>query len=68
MDRNEILKSTKKMKAKKHYENGRIFVYVEENGVTDCISFSSEAQMRRLGQCLIDLARIGGSEVKIGKD
>ena len=29
------------------------------------ITFTSEKQMRRAGQCLIDLARIGGSEVKI---
>ena len=29
------------------------------------IMFASEKQMRRAGQCLIDLARIGGSEVEI---
>lgn len=29
------------------------------------ITFTSEQQMRRAGQCLIDLARIGGNEVEI---
>ena len=29
------------------------------------ITFTSEKQMRRAGQCLIDLARIGGNEVEI---
>lgn len=54
------------MKATKHYEAGRVFVYIEdENGATDCISFSNEQQMRRLGECLIDLARIGGSTIEI---
>lgn len=53
------------MKATKHYENGRIYVYVEENGVRDCIAFQNEQQMRRLGECLKDLARIGGNTVEI---
>ena len=29
------------------------------------IRFKNEKQMRRAGQCLIDLARIGGNEVEI---
>lgn len=29
------------------------------------IMFANETQMRRAGQCLIDLARIGGNEVEI---
>ena len=38
--------------------------------ISDCthsqeITFTSEKQMRRAGQCLIDLARIGGNEVEI---
>ena len=38
--------------------------------IADCshsqeITFTSEKQMRRAGQCLIDLARIGGNEVEI---
>ncbi len=53
------------MKATKHYENGRIYVYVEENGVRDCISFRSEQQMWRLGECLKDLSRTGGESVEI---
>lgn len=55
------------MKATKHYEGGRIYVYVEEDDVTDCITFDSEQQMRRLGECLTDLARIGGGVVEIKK-
>ncbi len=54
------------MKATKHYENGRIFVYVEDGDARDCISFSSERQMQQLGECLRDLARIGGTSVEIG--
>lgn len=54
-----------KMKATKHYEGGRIFVYIEENGIKDCITFRSEQQMARLGECLRDLARIGGNSVEI---
>lgn len=53
------------MKCTKHYENGRIYVYCEENGARDCISFSSEQQMARLGECLKDLARTGGNQVEI---
>ena len=29
------------------------------------IRFKNEKQMRRAGECLIDLARIGGNEVEI---
>lgn len=54
------------MKCTKHYEGGRVYVYVEkEEGVTDCISFKSEKEMKRLGECLTDLARIGGTTVEI---
>lgn len=38
--------------------------------IADCshtqeITFTSEKQMRRAGECLIDMARIGGNEVEI---
>ncbi len=54
------------MKAKKHYEQG-IQVYVSEGDWNACITFRSEQQMHRMGQCLSDLARIGGTEVTIGE-
>lgn len=53
------------MKAKKHYINGMVYVTIEEGEHFDCISFDDEKQIRRAGQCLIDLARIGGNVVEI---
>jgi hypothetical protein len=57
-------------------ENGDVYVTKAYNQygiralVSTCsqsgeITFTSEKQMRRAGQCLIDLARIGGNEVEI---
>ena len=56
-------------------ENGDVYVskaytYGIRALVSTCshsqeITFTSEKQMRRAGQCLIDLARIGGNEVEI---
>ena len=57
-------------------ENGDVYVtkaytqYGIRALITSCtysqeITFTSEKQMRRAGQCLIDVARIGGSEVEI---
>lgn len=40
-------------------------LYVEEGSVQTCITLDSDAQMRRLGQCLIDLERTGSREVSI---
>jgi hypothetical protein len=53
------------MKARKHYINGMVCVTIEEGEHFDGISFDDEKQMRRAGQCLVDLARIGGNEVEI---
>lgn len=52
------------MIARKHFEGGRVFVYLTARRTT-ILSFESEDEMRRAGQCLIDLARIGGNEVEI---
>lgn len=54
------------MKVTKHYENDHVMLYVEEDGVQTCITLESDKQMRRLGQCLIDLYRTDGREVIIG--
>ena len=42
-------------------------LYVEDEGMSTCITLDSEQQMRRLGECLIDLYRTGGREVTIGE-
>lgn len=60
-----VLKGLNNMKARKHYINGMVCVTIEEGEHFDGISFDDEKQMRRAGQCLIDLARIGGNEVEI---
>ena len=53
------------MKATKHYESNRVYVYLTIDERTSILSFANETEMRRAGQCLIDLARIGGNEVEI---
>ena len=40
-------------------------LYVEEGDMKTCITLDSEQQMRRLGECLIDLERTGSREVTI---
>lgn len=53
------------MKVKKVYENDHVILYVTENKLQTCIVLDNEKQMRRLGECLIDLDRTGGREVTI---
>ena len=53
------------MKVTKHYEQDHVMVYVEEGDMRTCITLDSDRQMRRLGECLIDLERTGSSEVSI---
>lgn len=59
------------MKVKKHYENGAVVVYAQEErkdglpSISFCLVFDNEQQLRRLGECLTDLSRIGGNEVEI---
>lgn len=60
-----VLKGLNNMKARKHYEGGRVYAYIVDGEYKTCIQFDSETQMWRAGQCLIDLARIGGNEVEI---
>ena len=54
------------MKVTKHYESDHVMVYVEEGKMQTCITLENDRQMRRLGQCLIDLERTGSREVTIG--
>ena len=53
------------MKATKHYESNRVYVYLTIDDRTSILSFANETEMRRAGQCLVDLARIGGNSVEI---
>lgn len=53
------------MKAVKHFEDNKVIVYLEEGDNKTCIVFNDEQQMRRMGICLQDLARIGGRKVEI---
>ena len=53
------------MKVTKHFEQNHVMLYVEEGDMKTCITLDSEQQMRRLGECLIDLERTGSREVTI---
>ena len=53
------------MKVTKHYEHDHVMIYVEEGDMKTCITLESDRQMRRLGECLIDLYRTDGKEVTI---
>ena len=53
------------MKVTKHYEQDFIILYVSEGSMTERIMLDNEQQMRRLGECLIDLYRTGAKEVQI---
>ena len=48
------------MKAKKHIEFDRVFVYLTD-GKTDILWFTSEDVMRRVGECLVELERTHGN-------
>ena len=54
------------MKVTKHYEQDHVILYVTEGDeVQTTITLTSDRQMRRLGECLIDLERTGSREVTI---
>ena len=54
------------MKVTKHYEQDHVILYVTEGDtVQTTITLDSDRQMRRLGECLIDLERTGSREVQI---
>ena len=53
------------MKVTKHYEQDHVMLYVEEGDMKTCITLESDRQMRRLGECLIDLYRTDAKEVTI---
>lgn len=53
------------MKVTKHYESDHVVLYIEEGELMTCLTLDSDRQMRRLGQCLIDLERTGSRTVTI---
>ena len=53
------------MKVTKHYEQDHVILYVEDGDMKTCITLESDRQMRRLGECLIDLYRTDSKEVTI---
>jgi hypothetical protein len=53
------------MKVTKHYEHDHVMLYVEEGDLKTCITLESDRQVRRLGECLLDLYRTDGREVTI---
>ena len=53
------------MKVKKHYENDHVLIYASEGSMSTCITLDSDEQVRRLGECLVDLHRTGGKQVII---
>ena len=53
------------MRVTKHYDNDHVMLYVEDGDMKTCITLESDRQMRRLGECLIDLYRTDGKEVVI---
>ena len=53
------------MRVTKHYEQDHVMLYVEDGDMKTCITLESDRQMRRLGECLIDLYRTDGKEVTI---
>ena len=53
------------MKVTRHYELDLVILYVSEGSMIERIMLDDDQQMRRLGECLKDLARTGAKEVQI---
>ena len=53
------------MKVTRHYEQDHVILYVSEGSMIERIMLDNDQQMRRLGECLKDLARTGAKEVQI---
>lgn len=53
------------MKVTKHYENDHVHLYITEGELNTCIMLDNDRQMRRLGECLIDLERTGARQIMI---
>jgi hypothetical protein len=53
------------MTVMRYYEENHILLYVSEGSMVERIMLDNDQQMRRLGECLKDLARTGAKEVQI---
>ena len=53
------------MKVKKFYEDNLVKVVIEDKGALQFVLLSCDRDMKRLGDCLIDLERTGGNYVEI---
>ena len=53
------------MKVTKYYENNLVKVVIEDRGAHQVVLLSCDRDMKRLGDCLIDLERTGGNQVEI---
>lgn len=53
------------MKVTKHYENDHVMIYIEEGKLNTCITLDNDRQMKRIGECLIDLERTGANIIEI---
>ena len=53
------------MKVTKYFVQDHVILYVKEGRMIERIILDNEQQMRRLGECLKDLARTGAKEVQI---
>ena len=54
------------MKITKHYEHDHVILYVTEgDSVQTTITLESDRQVRRLGECLLDLYRTDRREIEI---
>ena len=53
------------MKVKKYYEGNLVKVVIEHLNSQQVIYLNCDRDMKRLGDCLIDLERTGGHEVEI---
>lgn len=56
------------MRATKTYDRGSVWVDVSDGEWSVRLEFDSERQMRRLGECLLELERTGGRVVGIGEE
>lgn len=56
------------MIATKTYDRGSVWVDVSDGEWSFRLEFYSEKQMKRLGECLLELERTGGRAVSIGEE
>ena len=53
------------MKVTKYYENNLVKICIDHAGAYQIINLRNDREIKRLGECLIDLERTGGNQVEI---